>query len=357
MKKIFAMLLSAVMVTSMAVASFAAPAVDTDSFKLTVTDEDNKTVAGSGTSDDPFVVDGTKSYTVKYSAGDVDSGVDLADVEIDVSLVETVFATMGPVDYVAQEFDLYFNNAAFDSRTVKVEFEFSKEGSQKANKTFYFSAQGRTAENIFAESNAISAFRDRDTVNIGSANIDKITEGAFSIMRADEARSIVYTSDNFILTFDKDSENLNQDVEVKGNTNLPESVAEANKDATLLAINLPSSTATAKFEIAVGTDFAEKFEDKTLSVYTRDGSLTDIKASLYGNTVKFEAPLGNYIITGDAFTGTDPDANNGSNGNGSGSDSDKDNPSMGGNDFVGISVALAAMSLVAAGAVALKKSK
>ena len=332
MKKRISLAVCLLMLWGFAAHLAAAPAVDLEKISVVVRDADGTVSPEAGTADQPFLVSGNKSYTVSYNGLETVLSTDetgaesaqeinhLLDVTCNVELVPTVFATIGSHDKVARSFPITFANTAFDYRTVQVNLTFSKAGTTNNTLTLHFKVTGRTAENIYSEANAISDFGSYgDIVNLDT-NIEQITAGALQVMQANTSRSLVYKGNDFILTFDRNSENLDQDIEVRGNCLVPEEILERNPGATLAAVNLPLSTATASFEVAVSSEFAHKFENIPITVYTKAGERTDIQTTLVGTIVKFTAPLGSYILTGDVYRTPDGVANFGQTGTASDSD-------------------------------------
>ena len=349
MKKALALILAAAMSVGMAVSTFALPDLLTDAEKdmildsTVIKDEDDDPISG-------MTVDGDSSYTIDYSEGydallaslrgAKKEAFEKADIRVEVS--NDTYATINDFDEVDCTIDVEFTNTTMDNKTVKVKLIFDADDYADATITWAFTVN-KAQSNDFTRAKAVDAFRSKDSITIDPDEFATITEGAFDIMLKDSDRKITVVADDVKIEFNKDSKNLDQNVYV-GNI-------KTTDTADYAGVKVDSCTATGNFKLAVGKAFYDNFEGKDLVVYDANGKATDIKATLRGDyTVNFTAAMGTYYISDKDFKLSDVTGGNSSSG-------DKENPGMGSNDVVGVAVALAAMSLVAAGAVAFKKVK
>lgn len=152
----------------------------------------------------------------------------------------------------------------------------------------------------------------------------------------------------------------------KYNTTVAESVIDANEDANILAINFVGTQTfknDAKITLSnkVGAwlslgDVIDHTGDETVYVYTFDGeklTLVD-KADAAKGDVVYTAPagkaLGSIYFSNKELKGADAKDD------GKKADNGKSNVDTGANDMVSVAVAMAVVSLAAAGAVAFKKA-
>ena len=352
MKKVLSLVLAAAMAVGMAATTFAAKKDMISGDAVTalmnlvqsIEDKDDVNLIENGwNGQDAIDVEGDKSYTLKYDLKDTAFTAETAFAVADLdNITVSVKASNGTylecdVDEVAQKIYLDFSNTTFKDKEVKLEITLKCDGFN--NKTFkvpFTVAQAQ--DKNFKRVNAIAAFKEDDDITVNASDYAAIKAGAFDVMLADENRTITVVTSNAKIKFDSDSENLDSDLWLKA------TVKSSKNEAS---ISMDDNEATGKIKIAVGKAFYDAFKGEDLVVY-KDGKATDIKATLKGDyTVNFVGALGSYVIAGkDYADATDSSAS-----------TDKDNPGMGSNDVVGVAVALAAMSLVAAGAVAFKKVK
>ena len=365
MKKALALILAAAMSVGMAVSTFAAKSdllndnqKDAMVDSTIVKDDDgdtidtyanwNKEVDG----DDTIILDldDVISDTADYYANNVHGDFrDIFDgIVLDASVSSSRYAEIVSVDSTNRTVEVAFSNTTFDEKDVTIKVTVSPDSDDYKDFTLEYDVTVLQAQDgNYTRAKAIADFRDDDDVEINKNTYANIKEGAFDIMLEDSDRTLTVIAGDSKIIFDSSSDNLDQDVYV-GN------IKTAEGD-DYVAIKADDSTATADFKLAVSRSFYNNYEDADLVVYDEDGKATDIKATLRGDyTVNFTAAMGTYYVSDADFDLSDI---NGGNNNNSTDDGNKDNPGMGSNDVVGVAVALAAMSLVAAGAVAFKKVK
>lgn len=355
MKKALALILAAAMSVGMAVSTFALPDLLSDTEKdmihdsATLEDEDGNQLTSNKVEGDGSI------YTIDYSEGYNDVLNSLSgkakkafkDADVRVEVSNDTYAEIDNFDDVDCTIDVAFTNTTMENKTVKVKLIFDADDYADATITWEYNVN-QAQSNDFTRAKAVSAFRNKDNIQIDPDEYATITEGAFDVMLKNDDRTITVVGSDYKIEFNSDSDNLDQDVYV-GNIKTADT-------ADYVAIKVDDSTATGEFKLSVGRSFYNNYEDADLVVYDEDGKATDIKATLQGDyTVNFTAAMGTYYVSDADFDLSD--INGGNNNNNSTDDGNKDNPGMGSNDVVGVAVALAAMSLVAAGAVAFKKVK
>lgn len=152
----------------------------------------------------------------------------------------------------------------------------------------------------------------------------------------------------------------------KYNTTVAESVIDANEDANILAINFKGTQtfkneAKITFSNKVGAwlslgDVIDHTGDETVYVYTFDGeklTLVDKVDAAKGDVV-YTAPAGKAL--GSIYFSNKELKGAATKDDGKKADNGKSNVNTGANDMVSVAVAMAVVSLAAAGAVAFKKA-
>lgn len=130
-------------------------------------------------------------------------------------------------------------------------------------------------------------------------------------------------------------------------------IVKANPDADLEFVNFvgkPSFSSNAKVEIFANDDYKYIYEIKDGKLYTTSFKYDDDAAAFVGKT----RTLGYYVMS-DKKLKTSSTSESSSSGSSSSTNNDAANPDTGTNSMVGVAAALAAVSLVAAGAVSFKK--
>lgn len=255
---------------------------------------------------------------------------------VSVTSSDTTYCTVDSFDPSARTFKLNFTNTTFATKTVDVTLKFAgvdADGNNYSQECKYTFNVDQAQTGTFDKTAAQAAWAVTNDAEINAANFATIKKEAFDYMLKNSKRTLTVVFNDGKIKFDASSfaEADTCDMFIAG--------IKTKDDAETVSLqfggnyNIPVAV-----KLAVGKEFYNNYYGKKLAVNGSDAAVI-----LQGDyTVNFKAPLASYTVGAAAAEAAA---------------AGKTNPSMGSNDYIAAAVALASLSLCAAGAVALKKSK